>query len=153
MKIIYYCFGGTHSSPIAAALHVGLLSKNKRPAKAEILSLPWFDQVTTAQRGQLFLVGRDRAGNSVYVCGRGREKQGITNAIISGVLLAEGDPSELFFVDTLPAVNLLMRIGGFLSRGLSWVRLGRPLVTIGAQLAFPKLVKLVEEAQTKLGLI
>ncbi|NLM39658.1 MAG: DUF3189 family protein [Firmicutes bacterium] len=153
MKIIYYCYGGTHSSPIAAALHIGLLPKNKCPTKEEILRLPWFDKVTTAQRGQLFLVGKDRAGNPVYVCGRGREKQGITQAIISGLLLAEGDPDELLFVDTLPAVNLFMRVGGYLSRRFNLVRIGRPLVVYGAQLAFPRLVALVEQAQEQLGLI
>ena len=152
MKIIYYCYGGTHSSPIAAALHIGLLPKNKCPTKEEILRLPWFDKVTTAQRGQLFLVGKDRAGNPVYVCGRGREKQGITQAIISGLLLAEGDPDELLFVDTPSgeSVHASWRIS---LRRFNLVRIGRPLVVYGAQLAFPRLVALVEQAQEQLGLI
>lgn len=147
MQVIYYCYGGTHSSPIAAALHIGLLSPDRLPTKEELLQLPWFDQVTTAQRGKLFLVGKDEAGNAVYVCGRGAEKLGITQAVMSGYVLGGGRVQELYFVDTMPAVNILMRLGGYLSRRLGLVFLGRPLVACGAQLAFPKLVRIVEEAK------
>jgi len=152
LKVIYYCYGGTHSSPIAAALHTGLLSLDKPPTLSEIRHLPWFDNVTTAQRGQLFLVGRDQQGNFVYVCGRGREKRGITQAIISGFRLAGGNPEDLLFIDTLPAVNVLMRVGGYLSRRLGLVSIGRPLVLYGAKLALPKLVAIVSEVKRNLGL-
>jgi hypothetical protein len=153
LHVIYYCYGGTHSSPIAAALHTGLLSPDRLATKAELEALPWFDKVSADQRGKLLLVGRDESGNHVYVCGRGTEKRGITQAIISGFALAGGDPDSLYFVDTLPAVNVLMRIGGYLSRRLHLVWLGRPLAVRGAQLAFPKLVRIVREAQHQLAQI
>ena len=100
MHVIYYCYGGTHSSPIAAALHTGLLSPDRLATKAELEALPWFDKVSADQQGKLLLVGRDESGNHVYVCGRG-QKSGITQAIISGFALAGGDPDSLYFVDTL----------------------------------------------------
>jgi hypothetical protein len=31
MKIIYHCYGGTHSSVIAAAIHLGLLPEDRVP--------------------------------------------------------------------------------------------------------------------------
>ena len=46
-------------------------------------------------------------------------------------------------VNTLRAVNWQMRIGGFLSRRLGLVSLGRPLVARGARRAYPQLTKIV----------
>jgi len=37
MKIIYHCFGGSHSSVLAAALHLGIIDKNKVPGMSEVV--------------------------------------------------------------------------------------------------------------------
>src|SRR5690606_1821093 len=50
----------------------------------------------------------------------------------------------------LQTVNLPMRVGGYLSRRLGWVAVGRPLVVFGTRRAFPALVQLVEETRRKL---
>lgn len=149
--IIYCCYGGAHSSPIAAAVHVGKLSKDKQPTKEEIFNVRYYDKVDSQARGKILPVGVDDYGNQVFACGRGGEKRGIEQAIQSGILLAGGSTDQVLFVNTLPAVNLLMRIGGFLSRKLKWVWLGRPIVIIGSQKAFPRLVEIVEETKTKLS--
>jgi hypothetical protein len=151
--VIYYCYGGTHSSPVAAALHTGLLPAERIPTRKELLQLPWFDRIQTDQRGQLFFVGKDQAGNAIYICGRGKERDGIAQAIKSGFSLSGGDSQELFFVDTMPAVNLVMRVGGYLSRRLGLVALGRPLAILGAQLAFPQLLRIVQAAKGELAQI
>lgn len=151
MHIIYYCYGGTHSSPVAAAIHTGLLPNGRTPTKEEILELPWFDRVTAAERGRLFFVGRDEAGHFIYICGRGREKQAIKQAIISGFVLCGERPEELLFVDTMPAVNWIMRLGGYLSRRLGLVAVGRPLAALGAQLAVPRQRQIVQQVRDKLN--
>lgn len=145
VKIIYCCYGGTHSSPIAAAIHLGRLDPKQVPAAGEILAVAMFDQLQQGHRGQVMYVGEDQWGNSIYVCSRGPDKKGIEQAIKSGVLLAGGSLEEITFVDTLPAVNWLMRIGGFLSRRLGWVAVGRPLVVKGTQMAFFGLAEIVAE--------
>ena len=44
---------------------------------------------------------------------------------------------ELVFIDAMPYVNVLMMIGGYLSRRLGWVNC-RPIVIMGTKLTFPK---------------
>ena len=44
MKIIYHCYGGSHSSVIAAALHLGLLAKDRIPNETELMAIPYFDK-------------------------------------------------------------------------------------------------------------
>ena len=61
------------------------------------------------------------------------------------------DSQELFFVDTMPAVNLVMRVGGYLSGALAGRRL--PLAILGAQLAFPQLLRIVQAAKGELAQI
>ncbi|HEX3010797.1 MAG TPA: DUF3189 family protein, partial [Syntrophomonadaceae bacterium] len=39
MKIIYHCFGGSHSSVTAAAIHLGLIEKHRPPSMEELMSL------------------------------------------------------------------------------------------------------------------
>lgn len=152
MIIIYYCYGGTHSSPIAAAIHLELLSKD-RPSESEILAVPYYDRVDSKDRGRVMFIGEDQAQNKIYICGRGSEKLGIEQAIRSGISLANGQLDEVIFVDTLPAVNILMRIGGFLSRHLKWIFIGRPLVVRGTQLAFPALYQIVKQTKLKYGIL
>ncbi|HHT36195.1 MAG TPA: DUF3189 family protein [Firmicutes bacterium] len=152
VDIIYCCYGGAHSSPIAAAIHIGQLNSEQIPTASEIWNVQLYDRVESSDRGKVNFIGEDECGNRVYVCGRGSEKQGIEQAIKSGILLAGGSTDGLVFIDTLPAVNILMRIGGFMSRKLKWVRLGRPLVIKGTQLAFFDLVRIVTAAKKEYGI-
>lgn len=152
MIIVYCCYGGTHSSPVAAAIHLGMIKSIDNVSVEDIWSVKYFDRVETTARGKLNFVGEDEHGNQVFVCGRGSEKQGIEKAIISGVTLAGGDKEQLKFVDTLPAVNILMRIGGYMSRQLHWIRIGRPLVIKGTQKAIPNLARIVYNTKLELSL-
>ncbi|NLY11892.1 MAG: DUF3189 family protein [Firmicutes bacterium] len=149
MIIIYWCYGGAHSSPIAAAIHVGKLPADRTPTVEQIESTLYYDQVDSQYRGRTLYVGEDEFNNKVYVCGRGSEKKGIEQAIRSGVTLAGGKVEDFLFVDTLPAVNNIMRLGGFLSRQLKWVSIGRPIVIRGTQKAFPQLVEIVTRTKEK----
>ncbi|NLM25382.1 MAG: DUF3189 family protein [Firmicutes bacterium] len=150
MVIIYCCYGGSHSSPVAAAIHIGQLARSKIPTKAELLSVPYYDQGDSLERGIVKPMGVDEYGNQVYICGRGSERRAIEQAVLSGIRLAGGNVEQVLFVNTLTAVNFWMRIGGFLSRKLKLVSLGRPLVVIGTLRAFPQLVKIVEQTKSSL---
>lgn len=150
MRIVYTCYGGAHSSPVAAAIHLNLLTRHRLPTAHELLSLPLYEKTTRRQHGSVIFVGCDHAGHAVYVLGRGAAGPAVVRAVKSGMALAGQSGGEVFFVNTLAAVNTWMRIGGFLSRGLGFTFLGRPLVIYGTQRAFPQLVRLVEDVERRL---
>lgn len=151
MKIVYSCYGGAHSSRAAAAMHLGLLPMDRPPRPAEVLAVPRFDGTTPRELGLLEHVGTDCSGHEVYVLGRGPAREVARRAFQSGFELAGGAPGSLLFVDTLAAVNLPMRIGGFLSRRLGLVALGRPLAVYGTIRAHPHLARIVQETQRRAG--
>lgn len=143
MRIIYHCYGGAHSSVAAAAIHLGLLPLPK-PSREAIRAIPFFDQHTHLDQGRLFFYGTDARGNEVFVLGRAGAAAILERTIRFAFKLA-GEGEEILFVNTIPAVNVWMRVGGFLSRRLGWVGVGRPLVTLGTELAVPKLASLVKQ--------
>jgi hypothetical protein len=145
LVIIYHCYGGAHSSVVAAAIHLGRLPL-PAPSAAALLALPYFDQHTGRQQGRLFFYGTDAHGHKIFILGRARAAA-ILERTIRAVFQLAGRQERVLFVDTLPAVNWLMRLGGFLSRRLGWVSLGRPLVAKGTLLALPKLTALVRGVQ------
>lgn len=150
MKVVYTCYGGAHSSPVAAAIHLGWLSSDRVPEVRELLDVPRFDRPRSRDHGLLEHMGQDEAGHDVYVMGRGPRPEPVERALESGYEAAGKDPDELLIVSTLRCVNGLMRVGGFLSRYLGWVRVGRPIVAWGTQRAFFSLVQLVFETKERL---
>lgn len=151
LRIIYSCYGGAHSSPVAAAIHLGHLPRTAVPPKEMFLRLKLFDRTTAKQHGDLMHIGIDNQGNQIYVLGRGPSGSSMERAFMSGVRLAGGFVHDIKFVDTLPTVNFWMRIGGFLSRALGWVVVGRPIVLYGIRRAYPRLVRLVEHVERNLA--
>ncbi|NMB24139.1 MAG: DUF3189 family protein [Firmicutes bacterium] len=151
MKVIYACYGGAHSSPLAAAIHLGRIQGDPLPSLEDIANVLYFDIVDGEDRGRVFPVGVDEYGNEIFVLGRGSRALPIEQAVKSGFILAGADPRQLLFVNSLRAVNWEMRIGGFLSRRLRLVALGRPLVTRGARRAYPRLVEIVNETKQYLN--
>lgn len=145
MQIVYHCFGGAHSSPVAAAIHVGMLPADRVPEAAAIASVPHFDATPSERWGELLPVGRDVHGHPVFVMGHGPHGSVARQALASGYRLAGGDPDQLILVDTLPCVNVWMRVGGYLSRRLGLVSLGRPLVIWGTRRAYPRLAALARQ--------
>lgn len=148
MKVIYHCFGGTHSSVLCAALHLGLISKQKLPTYRDLISLPYFDKVSGEQVGQIFPMGEDDGGNDIYIMGC-RSCGPIVEKATKEMnrLLGISEPEILMF-DTTPCLNIIIKIGGFLSRRLGLTRLGRPFLYLGIRLAFPKFVELSDAVQT-----
>lgn len=141
-KIIYHCFGGAHSSVVAAAIHLGTLKADKIPDGKELMQLNLFDRQTKDGHGQLHFFGYDEKNRQVYSIGCRNAGAAVAAALtsVAGLLGAEG---ELHFVDTLPCVNLEMRIGGYISRRLGLIKLGRPLVVRGTKKAYKNLARLV----------
>jgi hypothetical protein len=112
------------------------------------MEIPYFDKTNDADFGRIRYMGTDEFGHEVYVMG----KRSFSNRyvdILMGVAEILGSKDKLIFVSCMDRVNWSMKIGGFTSRRLGIVPLGRPLVTWGTQQAFNQLVNLVEITRLK----
>lgn len=151
MYIIYHCYGGAHSSVTAASIHLGFISEEGIPSSEELMALPYYDQPRKDDHGFLRYMGSDQMGNRVYIIGRRRLKKYFPQIIKSFADLLNVPQKELLIIDTVPYVNLLMMLGGYTSRRLGWVKMGRPLVLKGTMMAFPNFVRLVRNTKLKCG--
>ena len=151
MKIIYHCFGGAHSSVTAAAIHLGLLPEGRIPASSEFTKLVFYDVQNKNTHGNLYLLGTDSSNNEIYILGR-RGKSQTVEKLANDLLQALNVPEHsILMVDAAKHVNLIMRIGGLLSRHLGLVKSGRTVVIWGTQKAYPFLVRLVKEVKIKVA--
>ncbi len=150
MKVIYHCFGSAHSSVIASAIHTGLLPVDRIPSKEEILTLPYYDQTQREQIGNPFYVGRDEFGSEVYILGLANHKDVGVRAILSILKIYNIPSNQLVIADSLKEINTLTRIGGFMSRRLGLIKLGRPLTIKGIQMGYYKFVRLVKEVKEQI---
>ncbi len=148
MTIIYHCFGGSHSSVTAAALHLGMLDKFRPPTASDLMKIPYFDKTNDSDFGSIRYMGTDEYGHEVYVLGK-KSMGNRYGAILMGVAEILGRQNQLIMVNCMDRVNWSMKIGGFTSRRLRMVLLGRPLVTWGTKQAFNQLVNLVEITRLK----
>lgn len=150
MRVVFHCYGGTHASPVAAAIYLRKLDESRRPSLRDLMQLELFDEVESRDFGRLIPVGRGDRGDDVYVLGCGRHPQIVLQALKGFTKLLGGDPDEWLMADVRPHINWVMRVGGFASRSLHLVALGRPLVGLGTLLAYPKLVKLARDTRRRL---
>ncbi|MGI6703488.1 MAG: DUF3189 family protein [Clostridia bacterium] len=149
MHIIYHCVGGAHSSAIASAIHLSLLPKTRVATGREILSIPYFDNVSAGQYGCIIHRGIDEYGNNIYTLSRQFSGKLITRALEDLALILTGDENRVVFVNVSPAVNTVMKIGGFLSRRLHFISLGRPIVVWGSRRAYMDIVDVVSRTKKK----
>jgi hypothetical protein len=144
LKVVYHCYGGAHASPTAAALHLGLLPLDRSPQFQEFHRLiPYYDRITRGEHGKLIKIGTDGNGHEVFVLGRRNAARPVINAIKEFSRLCGVDPHQYYFVDVVQLSNPFMVAGGFVSRALGYVQLGRPLVSFGTGLSYRNLVRLV----------
>jgi len=144
MKIIYHDYGGSHSSVTAAAIHLGILPADRIPKAEEIMKkVPHFDGLNPKDHGRVLYRGTDEMGNQVYTLGSATAGKVALNAINDTTNLWGQKKEDLFFVYTMPCVNLIMMIGGCLSRALGLIAIGRPIVMYGTLKAYPNLSNLV----------
>jgi len=144
LKYIYFCWGGAHSSVTAAAIHLGNLPSDRVATVSEILQTQRFDLATDADMGRLFRMGCDEQGNEVFILGLGPGHKQIRYGIATCLELLGVAGSEYRLVNCLPCVNWAARIGGFTSRYLGVVSLGRPLVAWGVHKSYHNFIRLVQ---------
>lgn len=151
MKVVYHCYGGAHASPTAAAIHLGIIGKEFFPAMAEFKKIPCFDETTNHEHGRLIKIGEDCFRNEVFILGRRNSPQTVIRIIKEFSVLCGENPDDYYFVNCVQIFNPLMVTGGFSSRSMGLVGLGRPLVTLGTVLSFPVLAAIVKKTLKYLG--
>lgn len=144
MNIIYQCYGGTHSSVVAANIHLHKFSADRAPRFSEILQLPHFDRLGKRQIGMLSYIGNDEQDNRVFALGSSSKGNEIKKIMEELLPVMEIPAEEIAIINCLDQVNILARIGGFTSRYIGLVALGRPLVALGIRLRYFNLVKKVQ---------
>jgi hypothetical protein len=149
MKIIYHCYGRAHSSVVAAQLHLGKLPMVGPVTKEAIMAIPEFDLAEAADWGEPYLVGRDTADNEVYILGLNSQAPICIRAMLS-LAGHVGQADQILLVNTLAAIRLKTRIGGFMSKKLRWHRIGKPLAASGIISSLPRLRQLVGTVQEEL---
>jgi hypothetical protein len=148
MIYIYNDFGGTHTTSLAAAYHLHLLKRGNL-TKKDILSVPFFNQLTKKDTGHIFYHGMDEEDNPVYTIGR-RNSKYVVPALtdLSEILLNRyGQREKIIISNTSPTVPPLMTAGGFFSRELRMDWIGVPLLVKGAQQCHCLIQHLVEETK------
>ncbi|MGE5633112.1 MAG: DUF3189 family protein [Caulobacteraceae bacterium] len=149
MVIIYNCYGGTHSSILASAVHLKKLPSDRVATKKEILGTDYFNALTYKDMGRLIFHGVDEEGNKVYSIGRGTSRAlipAMRNLVVE--MRRQSGANDCFaFVNCSPTVPLTMTIGGFFSRGLHIDFVGVPLLALGARQTYNNIIKLVEKSK------
>ena len=75
---------------------------------------------------------------------------GRLNQVFLGLAELLGVEDQVVVVNTMPYVNIIMMLGGFLSRRLGIIFPGRTILIWGTRLAFPGLVGLVKTVKIKM---
>lgn len=149
MKVLYHCYGGTHSSVLAAAIHTGHCALDRPPTREELETLPLFDKRAGSDYGKARFYGRDARGHEVWVVGRLKYISAPEKVfgVMARLFPESGGP---VVVDVARALNWQMRFGGFLSRALRLPALGRPFLAWGTRRAYPRIRALVMRTKGEL---
>lgn len=147
MNIVYYDYGGSHTSILAGLIHTGRLDPNLIPEGHDLMQLPFFDKTTPDQFGCLHHLGQDSQGNQIFALGTRYSRSG---PALQGISDLMGISQDFCYVDTMPHVSTTLRLGGWLSRSMGLPQLGRPLVFAGARDSYPGLVSLVEQVRVQI---
>ncbi|WP_338452417.1 DUF3189 family protein [Niallia oryzisoli] len=150
MIYIYHDYAGTHSTALAAAHHLKILtSPTRKLTKEEILSVPYFNKLTKQDVGKFIFHGKDEEENLVFTLARKRDKLVVPALQDFCLHLEERNyfNNKIIFSNTSPTVPLAMTLGGFFSRGLGIDVIGVPLLVKGAQQSNEAIFKLVEKTK------
>ncbi len=151
MKIIYCCFGGAHSSVVTASIHLGYLPIDRIPTKEEILMLPFYDSAKNSEIGTPRYMGVDIKGNRVYFLGLGHARNYYMELLHEFYKECNiGLENDIIVTDVTILLNFFTRLGGFMSRKLNMVSIGRPLTVYGILKKYPSFVELVKNVKKTL---
>jgi hypothetical protein len=112
----------------------------------EIAALPLFDKAQKDDFAIPYFMGRDEFGHDVYIIGFGMFAT-ICDRTLEEIFRINGRAEEVLLVNALPSIGISARLGGGLSRGWGWVRIGRPLVAWGVCRSLRGMRKMVSDVK------
>ncbi|HBL51526.1 MAG TPA: hypothetical protein DDZ65_14945, partial [Firmicutes bacterium] len=115
--------------------------------------LPLFDVSEASDLGVPKFVGCDTEGCEIYIVGLDGCRVQAQSAIESLAAILAVPSREFLIVETLGAIGWLAKFGGFLSRQLHFVKIGRPIVAHGIIRSYDLLCELVESVKKELSVI
>lgn len=147
MRIVYHCRDGFFDSPLAAAIHLGLLSDKEPPGPGELRAFPHYGRVDRTP-GRLYLVGADESGNMVYTLGRMKAADFVIKVLCGANSVLFGEPENLVFFDCeMPGT-----LGGPLLKLLCRREPSAINVAIAHSIkAFPHIAEIVRRAKIAVG--
>jgi hypothetical protein len=151
MKLFYHCFGGAHTSITCASIHLNYLPKDRIPKANEFKTIPYYDKMENKKLGTPIYMGRDELGWDVYVIGMKNGKDVVIPAIKSYINTCPILRNEILFVNALVMLHPITSIGGFASRKLGLVPIGRPMTVWGIRRSYPLFVNLVSRVKDNLA--
>lgn len=146
-RVLYHCFGATHSSVVGAAIHCGILRRGGPVTSLEVATVPGFDRRASSDIGHAFYVGRDERGCEAFAIGFDGARGILTRASLDLLELMGPCPRHVLPADTLSVVSPLVRIGGYLSRRWSVVTIGRRIAAVGIAASARDLQAVVADAR------
>ena len=150
MKIIYTCYGAAHSSIVASAIHMGYLPIDRHPTKEEILSIPYYDQSPKESRGTPIYIGTDENLRKVYVVGMGPYRREYTEILYNYAFQINKDEKKnIQIINVTPLLRFSVKLGGFLSRRVGLIKLGRPMTVVGILKNYDLFVDLVNDVKKR----
>ena len=148
MKVIYSCFGGAHSSVVTAAIHMGYLPMNRLPSKKEILTIPFYDKAENNEIGIPRCMGVDANHRIICFMGLGHARHYYTTMLYEFYNeISVTKNKDVIIIDVTSLLNGSTRLGGFLSRKLKIVGIGRPLTVFGIQRKYKYFTELVQNVK------
>ncbi|MFY9175962.1 MAG: DUF3189 family protein [Caldicoprobacterales bacterium] len=151
MKLFYHCFGGAHTSITCAAIHLGYLPMDRVPGSQEFNSVPYYDKMEDKNCGTPIYLGRDELGIDIYAIGLKNACHIMIPAIKSYLNTNDIQSKDLLFVESLVKLHPITGIGGFLSRKLHLVSIGRPLTVWGIRRRYGVFVEIVSRVKESLS--
>jgi len=152
LKLFYHCYGGAHTSVTCASIHLNYLPNDRIPGPEEFLAVPFYDKMDNKELGTPVYVGRDEFGWDIYIMGMKNAKSLLVPAM-KGFLDSCGVPlRDVLFVNALVELHPITSIGGFTSRQLGGIFVGRPMTVWGIRRSYPKFVELVKRVKENLSI-
>jgi len=151
MYIFYACYGSAHTSITAASIHLGYLPDDHVPLADEFNKVPFYDQMPSEKIGSPLYMGIDSYRNQIFSIGMKSSRKIVTNSIYS-LLNINGVKKNIIIINSLIDLNLFTMTGGFMSRRMNWVLIGRPLTVYGIRKSYRKLVDLVESVKNTVAM-
>lgn len=150
MKLVYYCYGGAQTSVTCAAIHLKYLPYERVPSAKEFQSVPFYDKMENSRLGTPVYVGRDELGLDIYIMGMKNSNTFLIPLIKSYLNHCGKRHDDLIFVNARVRLHPITSIGGFITRKLGIVTIGRPMTVWGIRRTYPVLLDLVKGVKEKL---